>query len=192
MHAPVYEETHNGHQIKIHHDRDAESPRDWDNLGTMICRHSRYSLGDKHEFDNAREFLIDLCGLSDDSELSTSKMLDLANRKAVILPVFLYDHSGLAMNTTGFHCPWDSGQVGFIYATLKAIRAEHNVSRVSTKLRECIADHLCSEVETYNDYLGGNVYGYTVEKDGEDIDSCWGFIGDYDGYCLKEARSSCT
>ena len=190
MDDPVYEETHNGHQIKIHHDNDAESPRDWDNLGTMICRHSRYSLGDKHGFDDAREFLIDLVELSDESELSTKKMLDLANRKAVILPVFLYDHSGLAINTTGFHCPWDSGQIGFIYATLATIRDEHNVSRVSAKLRESVADHLRSEVKTYNDYLSGNVYGYTVEKDGDDIDTCWGFIGDYDGYCLEEARNS--
>ncbi len=186
MHAPVYEETHKGHQIKIHHDPDPESPRDWDNLGTMICRHSRYALGDKHSFDDARDFLIDLCDLSDESELSTSRMLELANDKAVILPLFLYDHSGLAMNTTGFHCPWDSGQVGFIYATLETIRKEHNVSRVSAILRERVAEYLRCEVSSYDDYLSGNVYGYTIERDGENVGSCWGYLGANNTQCIEE------
>ena len=35
------------------------------------------------------------------------------------------------------------------------------------------------EVETYNQYLTGDVYGFILEKpDGEHIDSCWGFYGD--------------
>lgn len=40
-------------------DNMAENPReDNDNFGTMICFHSRYSLGDKHTYDEPREFLI--------------------------------------------------------------------------------------------------------------------------------------
>ena len=43
------------------------------------------------------------------------------------------------------------------------------------------------EVETYNQYLTGDVYGYTLyatdddtddDPDWEEIDSCWGFFGD--------------
>ena len=30
----------------------------------------------------------------------------------VFLPLYLFDHSGITMNTSGFSCPWDSGQVG--------------------------------------------------------------------------------
>lgn len=42
----------------IVHDDLAESPRETgDNFGTMICFHSRYSLGDEHNFDEPRDFL---------------------------------------------------------------------------------------------------------------------------------------
>jgi len=164
MHTPVYEETYRGHSIKIYHDDDAENPRDWDNLGTLICGHSRYQLGDKHHFGGGRAFLLDLLELDESSKLDVDQLLERAERTAIILPVFLYDHSGLVMNTTGFHCPWDSGQVGFIYVTTAKVREEFSVKRVSAELRGKVSAHLRQEVQTYSDYLSGAVYGYVVEK----------------------------
>lgn len=186
----VHEETHGSQTIKIHYDTDAESPRSWDNLGTMICGHRRYTLGDDHSFTDGRDFMIDLLGLDEESQLDIDALLARAQKTHIILPVYLYDHSGLAMNTTGFHCPWDSGQVGFIYVSLEDIRREYTVQRVSRQLRAKVAAQLASEVETYSDFLAGNVYGYVIEEDGDVTDSCWGFVGDYDGYCLQEARSA--
>ena len=164
MNTPVYKETYQGHQIAIHHDTDPMSPRDWDNLGIMICKHRRYNLGDNHDFSDARQFLLDLCDLSEESELSLDRMMAIATTKAIILPLFLYDHSGITMNTTGFHCPWDSGQVGFIYATLKSIREEYSVKRVSSSLRQRVSEQLKAEVATYDNYLTGNSFGYTITK----------------------------
>ena len=37
-----------------------DSPRDWDNMGTMVCWHSRYTLGDKHDHDRPHNMLADL------------------------------------------------------------------------------------------------------------------------------------
>lgn len=190
MHDPIYEETHHGHQIKIHADTDPQKPRDWDSFGTMICCHRRYSLGDVHHYDDARDFLTDLVGGCDETELPTDRLLEMAQTKAVILPVYLFDHSGLAMNTTGFHCPWDSGQVGFIYVRLKDIRQAFNVTRVSKQTRKRAENALRCEIAAYHDYISGNTYGYSVERDGEAIDSCWGFGGDFAGYCLREARNA--
>ena len=190
MDTPIHQETLRGHKIKIHYDPDAENPRDWDNLGTLVCGHPRYQLGDKHDFPSARDFLLDLLDLDEASELTVEALLVRAEKIAVILPVFLYDHSGLVMNTTGFHCPWDSGQVGFIYVTLKDVRAEYTVKRVSPACRERIADMLRQEVQTFSDYLSGQVYGYVIEKDGDIADSCWGFIGNYEDHCLAEARGN--
>lgn len=190
MHTPVFEETLNNHTIKIFHDPDPMSPREWDNLGTLICGHSRYTLGDPHSFRDAQDFLLDLCALDASTDLPVDQLVKRAERHAVLLPVYLYDHSGLAMNTTGFHCPWDSGQVGFVYADLETIRKEYGVRRVSAALRKKVAEALKQEVSTYGDYLSGNVYGYVVEKDDDEIDSCWGFVGDYDAYCLQEARAA--
>lgn len=190
MHTPIHQEEHQDAIIKIFHDEGAESPRAWDNLGTMVCGHTRYNLGDDNRFVSARDFLIDLLDLTDECDLDVETLEQRARAIAVILPLYLCDHSGLAMNTTGFHCPWDSGQVGYIYATLEDIRAEYGVSRVSANRRMQVADHLRQEVATYHDYLAGNVYGYVVEQDGEEIDSCWGFIGDFDGYVLEHAREA--
>ena len=39
--------------------------------------------------------------------------------KIIILPLYLYDHSGISMKTTPFSCQWDSGQVGWIYVEKK-------------------------------------------------------------------------
>lgn len=189
MHDPVYEETYNGHVIKIYRDPDAESPREWSNLGTLICWHRRYRLGDSHRFDNSEAFLRDLAGVSDHIDLPMEQLRDRAERKAIILPVFLYDHSGLAMNTIGFHCPWASCQVGYVYVTLEAVRTEFGAKRVSKALREKAEDILRAEIVSYDAYLGGQVFGYVIEQDGEEVDACWGFFGHYELDCLSEARA---
>lgn len=53
---------------------------------------------------------------------TTRQLIDLldASNKVAILPLFLYDHSGVSMSTGSFvgrvpHAEWDSGQVGYIY-----------------------------------------------------------------------------
>ncbi len=91
--------TYRNIDIDILQDKLTEDPRQWDNLGTMICFHRNYNLGDEHSFsyfEDAEEYLN--------------------NTKTIILPLYLYDHhSGITMNTSGFNCQWDSGQVGVIY-----------------------------------------------------------------------------
>ena len=61
------------------------------------------------------------------SALSTGELFSLVEQMEgmMILPLYLYDHSGITMNTTGFSCPWDSGQVGWIYADRRRIEAEY-------------------------------------------------------------------
>jgi hypothetical protein len=190
MHDPVYEEAYHGHTIKIFQDLDPETPREWSNLGTLICWHRRYRLGDSHRFDSPEAFLRDLAGVSDQSDLSMEQLRERAARRAILLPVFLYDHSGLAMNTIGFNCPWDSGQVGYVYVTLEAVREEFGVKRVTKALREKAEDILRGDIVSYDAYLGGRVYGYVIEQDGEEIAACWGFVDDYETGCLPQAREA--
>ena len=185
------------------------NPReDHDCLGKMVCWHSRYSLGEKHDYDEPSDFLRSLlfseyssghdrnnpvfaflksgkakdarleynrstrewelrenqhwssendwyvsssyaASLKDEvpdwflddclSALSTGELFSLVEQMdgMVILPLYLYDHSGITMNTCGFSCPWDSGQVGWIYAD-KAM----------------------------------------IDKEDVEVDSCWGFLGE--------------
>lgn len=390
--------------IRMEQDEDAESPREWDNIGKMICWHSRYNLGDKHSYSEPRGFLEDLVSEMLDTELAQNILrekadkefaqyelmqtlsgqfilvskkiysekltedvptLEEANQRVyelkaqlvsdeyadsprharyvaevregidvmseirakiekqysltilqtetgfviydalkwvselhgeefeskedaldrledakeewmedepetsftfaelneiialeyVLLPLYLYDHSGITMKTSGFSCPWDSGQVGFIYAskdTFKketgyleselfstdknrtpvvgegvkvsgyegksydgfasviaiegnqvtidltanrtpSLRKEEDIITVSlediTEVRSNRANEMLEgEVEVYDQFLRGDVYGFVVEKvkgceccgneETEHIDSCWGFFGD--------------
>ena len=39
-----------GYKLSVFRDEDAPNPRQWENLGKMVCWHSRYDLGDEHDF----------------------------------------------------------------------------------------------------------------------------------------------
>jgi hypothetical protein len=160
----VHQETYKDFEIEVYQDIDPMDPRSWDNLGVMACHHGRYKLGDLH------------------NSMCIQELNEYVNRKDVVsLPLYLYDHSGITMKTSRFSCPWDSGQVGYIYVTYENIKKNWNVKRVTKKLIKQTAEMLENEVKIYNDYLIGNVYGYVVKRNGGQVDSCWGYIGDWDG-----------
>ena len=121
-----------------------------------------------------------------DSEYVTDLVATIEREGGIIVPVFLYEHSGQTISAAPFSCPWDSGKVGFWAATGAQIKAEFDGDK--DKARACII----SEIKTMDHYLRGNVYGFTIEDGDEQVDSCWGFIGDYDDEhgCLAEARSN--
>lgn len=168
--------TYQGYKIDIIQDDLAESPRDWDNLGTMVCWHNRYNLGDEQPSESPDDYYADV-------------LKPIIDKGGVVLPLYLYDHSGLSMNTGGFSCPWDSGQVGYIYATAEKIREEYGFQRITKQRRKDIAGFLRNEVSTYDQYLGGDVYGYSIDDaQGEHIDSCWGYFG-FDACAIAAAES---
>jgi len=163
-----------GHIISVYHDDLNESPREmFDHMGTMAAFHSRYNLGDQdHELDleSARE------------------MYENEPEDVFLLPLYLFDHSGITMSTRPFTCPWDSGQVGIIFVTKQTIRDEFGVKRISAKLRARVYEILQGEVKEYDQFLTGEVYGYEIEKDDEHVDSCWGYYGDPADYMIPEAK----
>jgi hypothetical protein len=168
------EEEYKGYTIKIILDDNSENPREaFDHTGKMFCMHRRYSLGDK---EVNQEYSID--------EIETLK----EEGKIIILPLFLYDHSGITINTTGFSCQWDSGQIGFIFAFKEDIKKEYSWKILTKKRIETIEGYLRNEVKEYDHYLTGNVYGYIIEdKEGEIIDSCSGYYGNPEGV-LEDAK----
>lgn len=157
------------HKIKIFPDETPMNPRtEHDNLGTMVCFHSRYNLGDETNYNSG------MFSSWADMRNSLIKELDIA----VILPIYMYDHSGMTISTTPFSCPWDSGQIGFVFITKEKVRKEYSRKNMSAKLVKQIASYLVNEVKTYDDYLTGSVYGYQIEdKEEKEGDSCWGFFG---------------
>lgn len=132
-------------------------------------------------------------------EMRTDDLLELAGQKAEVRALFLYDHSIQSISMRSFvgraqHAEWDSGQVGYVYVTHEDIKKEYG--DVSTANIEKAERLLESEVETYDHYIRGECYGFQLcNKKGEEIDSCWGFIGDFNDvkkeiseYLPKEAK----
>lgn len=114
--------------------------------------------------------------------LLNADLYTLAAEKNIILPLNLYDHSMLRMSTSSFlgraqHAEWDSGQVGWIYATPEDIEKEYGgLNPESYEKAEAL---LKSEVESYDYYLSGQCYGFRLYKNGEETDGCWGFLGSF-------------
>jgi hypothetical protein len=199
-----HEEQVEGLTIKLIPDENYESPREWENIGTMICWHSRYNLGDKHSYADPQTFLYSIareratseelswldraenleynasrCRARKLQDAINSKVKEIIKREYVMLELYLYDHSGITMSCSSFSDPWDSGQVGFIYCTLEKARKELMPADSDEALRNLAREALESEVKTYDSYLTGDVVGYVVEgEDGEHLDSCWGFFPD--------------
>ena len=152
----ILTEVYNTYKINIIQDIDPESPREWDNLGNMVCFHKRYTLGDKHnlDIDSLPEFL----------------------KNKIYLPIYMYDHSGITIKTSPYNCQWDSGQVGYIYATKEAIKKEFNCKNLTKNILDKVYKMLESEVDIYDKYLTCEVYGYEIFDNVEDFkDSCYGY-----------------
>lgn len=120
-------------------------------------------------------------------ELTPKELFKLLDGNIVILPLFLYDHSGLTISTSSFGDPFDSGCVGWIYATKLQILAEYGDTSVETM--EKAKDRLQSEVEEYDYYLNGQCYGFQLYENGEESDSCWGFLGNFKDVAQEIAAS---
>lgn len=156
-------------KLRVVQDSCYDSPREWDNLGTMICFHKRYDLGDKHNYS------VDDYNSWEEMEKA---ILKEEGKGTIILPLYLYDHSGISISTGSFSCRWDSGQVGFIIADKKKILQEFGGKILTKKTKEKVVSILESEVSTYSQYLEGEVYGFIIEdEEGEQLDSCFGFYG---------------
>lgn len=229
------------YRLKIEYDDMAINPRvDYDNFGHMVCWHSRYNLGDNHEYDEPDEFLKDLIRDSTDADevikyvksgqchdvtleydrsnrewalnsrnnafekwfteytffpktingsdtvkecilecLPMNDLKNIADKNNVILPLYLYDHSGITIscsNAYPYNDRWDAGQVGWIYASHKDVEKEYG--NVNQETIERAKNTLVAETKTYDYYLQGECYGYIIEKDGAEVDSCWGYLGD--------------
>ena len=184
------------------------SPREVDeNFGTMVCFHPRYALGDSHNYMDKDDFLREMylntvgndergmkryenmvnmvwsrkmTGPNPDERAVDNTLLNVISKKYIMLPLYLLDHSGLAMKTTSFHDPWDSGQVGWIYVSKEDALKEFGGEKMTGAIRKKAEDLMRGEVAAYDSYLRGECYGFELYKNGELEDSCWGFMGSLD------------
>lgn len=160
-----------GYRIEIVLDEyGTESPREWCNIGTIYTPPLRK------------------CKIADEEQSSEWISEYIKQKDVVALPVYMIDHSGIALSTRPFHDPWDSGQIGYIAVTREKAYKEFG-RRVN---RRTIEKALSDEISLYSSYVQGEIYGFRVfAPDGRETDSCWGFIGS-DGIrsAIEDAREN--
>lgn len=157
--------------VELHYDTDPEDPRTYDcKVGEIIHWHRRYNLGDRQVTDT------ELRALERGGLELLERYLRRAEDSLLMLPLTLLDHSGLSIRVGrgAWACDpggWDSGTVGVIYVTptdLKRVGLP-----ADTDLRPLLQD----EVETYDQYLRGDVYEVVIKEGEEELESCSGIYG---------------
>ena len=161
--------------VEVTQDTDPISPADWDNIGEIVySANSRYVLGTK--------------AVSQYTLKDIARQIEIGT--LIGLPVYAYIHGGVkirAADSNPFSCPWDSGQSGFVYAPREQVFREYGGKRLTKRIREAAKNLLRAEVETFSQYLEGDVWVITHWKDGEVIDCCGGYYG-YE-YAVAEAKT---
>lgn len=201
----VHEEEYKGLKIKIYPDENAQGPEDnGDDALFLVAYHSDFSVdgprvfhklpaGVKRDPADKGRLLVSkseaIAIANNGADLDASEDLTLQTVKEMrkkyhVFGLEAYIHSGvvLALSHEGNFCDrqWDVSQLGLVFVSKKEWRAAKKARAAALSL-----------INEWNDYLSGNVYGYVIETpDGEHLDSCWGFSGDYEEYCLPEARSA--
>lgn len=190
-----------GFVLEVMQEQNPESPREWSNFGVMVGWHTRYMLGDKqikeqHQLDLILiDILDEKIGFSDEQRYnimeyaSTEKLLEAINKhtKTVVMPLYLYDHSGISISTSTSKyrmmdgAGWDWGTCGIIYATEKRIKKETGVEEIDESIIEKVKEILKGEVNDYDLYLRGESYYFRLYKKDDPkntVDSCGGFMAE--------------
>ena len=154
-------------------DNDPLDPREDYNSCTICYVRNRY-LGSS-KYDNDMDFT--------DSDDLNDYLAGLKDRgtEFVSVPLYAYIHSGITISTGSFNDPWDSGCFGVAICTKEQVV---NAYGNDTDWQQHAKDIIESEVETYDKFLTGDIYLYTVyeyDKDTQDwdiVDTCGGFYSD--------------
>lgn len=187
-----------GVTVELHQDLEPfdMDPRDNEcNGATIACRNDNrsYDFGDKAaEFDlgrfeswaEVRQHLIDVKGAI------PGTMVGLA----------VTDHSGLHLHVdvpdgSNAGDQWDTAFIGWAYVTpAQADEMGHGVGvdieTGETSTGFMLREIALAEAREYGCYLAGDVNGYVIKDaaTGEELESCWGFLGD--DYVREAAREA--
>ncbi|MGE0881896.1 MAG: hypothetical protein AB7O61_24855 [Acidimicrobiia bacterium] len=174
------------------------NPRDWCNVGVMFCDYRGYSLGDEDAPDPRDQE-------DDEGEpLDIAEYLRREHGARVIMPLFVYEHSGVTMfagepistvtretfnarNRYPFDAAgWDTSAVGVIFDTPETVRECIGADATDDE----IADAMRGEVKVYASWLEGDVCEFHVADDETGFsEGCGGFVGDAD-HCREECISA--
>ena len=159
-----------GHTIVLGYDECPESPREWDNLGTIYSNHRTFSPDRK----SIEELIQDVGG----DVYASYIPWDLIAKKYYFHKIWMYDHSGQTIRTGAtnpFSCPWDSGLAGVIVVSKAQARKEYGKTK-GKALEERVLKVLDGEIKDLDKFMQGEIYAYRVlDANGDEVDSCYGW-----------------
>lgn len=162
--------------LHIQQDEYAENPRTFCDHDTVFAAFGSHSqVGDRINEKDPEEFWNSLVQkyAPTDKFLTVEQCQNRLYLYLVSLPVWGYSHSGLTIScgerVYPYNDQWDSGLLGWIVFPKPDYWGADWRKRAFEVMR--------AEVEEVDMWLRGEVYGYTLYKNGEEIDSCWGFYG---------------
>ena len=185
--------------IEVYTDTSGDSdPREWDCLGTIVGWDRDVKLGEKQIREQYQvelvllDILNDAMNLSDEQydnvmEYATAEVLMNAiqkHTKAVVLPIYLYNHSGISISTISNKyrmfdgAGWDWGISGIIYAMESTIKKEYGGDKVTDEMRTKAIEVLNGEIKTLNMYFQDEVYWFSIKEDDLMVDSCGGIFAE--------------
>ena len=155
-----------GLTLHVEQDDYPHNPRNDGCTDTMLCWHSRYTLGDENPYKTSQDFY-------DDKELQ--------DKIFVMRKVYMLDHSGLRFSATPFTAVdpqgWDSGVVGVIYMTKDD--AQRVYGGLTDEAKQNADAGLIDEIEEYDRYHNTQYYEFYIEgKEGEPLEASCGYYGD--------------
>jgi hypothetical protein len=172
---PLITQDYKGFTIEIHYDPEPISPDEWSDNGLFLVS-GHPDLFIKHDLikEDPRHFA---CRRLPKIKLPSNR------RMYYVFTLYGYSHSGVGLSLSNdhypFNCPWDGFFTGTVFASAKEFRTQDK-ARIGAQ----------GLVDRWNNHFSGNVYGFQVlDKDGEHVDSCWGFEGDSD-YALSQAKEN--
>ena len=172
--------------VQVDNDDWAESPREWDNLWTILTWTSRYQSIDDNPYADLDTFLADYLTEKQIENLykskSTKEFFKNIEKRFyelgyLIKPISKYEH-GQVVFSVGVSQGWDSGVVGLAMVNINDVKKEYGASVLSKGLKEKIYGILDGELDTYNLWANGEVYTVSLmDFDGDYVDSLCGMIG---------------
>lgn len=148
--------------VRLDHDESAEDPSVWD-VWKLVPFNPRY-YGHVSPYDYIAS--VDQFGDPQPANIGVRRKL----QAGTLFFVSKYEHSGIVYSLLGegYQCQWDTTRFAGVLVALSARDLPKGFEAREADARRFL--------ETYNAWLGGEVYGYLIEDEtGEFVDLCFGF-----------------
>ena len=86
--------------------------------------------------------------------------------------ILVFRHSAIYLSTYQ-HCQWDSSKSGFIIIAKEDLENE-GIDLLDLEDFQRLDKIVQGELNTYNQWLNGDIIGYVVKNEDEHLDSLWG------------------